>query len=139
MSHMHARMLRQPELYLLRQMHVMASHRLHSHDRRNTERVRQPRMFDILLCIVCLGLSSCHLLNYPRLRCLRCLCLLVEPNTIHRQMVGFRRVNRVRVSRVRVRVNVRIRIRVMFSFSGQSLFSLNSPMPVCLHSRYWHE
>jgi len=58
MSHMHARMLRQPELYLLRRMHIMASQRLHSHDRMNAQRVRQPRMFDILLCIVCLGLPE---------------------------------------------------------------------------------
>ena len=38
------------------------------------------------------------------------------PNTIHRQMVGFSR-----VSRVRVRIRVSIRIRVMFSFSGANL------------------
>jgi len=58
MSHMHARMLRQPELYMLQRMHVMASHQLHPHDGTNAERVRQPRMFDILLCIVCLGLPE---------------------------------------------------------------------------------
>jgi len=38
-----------------------------------------------------------------------------SPNTIHRQMVGFSRVSRVRVC------SVRVRIRVRFSFSGANL------------------